>query len=605
MGKKISGSIDTMHAHDYLNSKTEHRTVFTDTNGKQYRYVPSEGSYAAVSGKVDIVGNITGETIKGNIIPVDEPSRSRETNLLSSRSSIRENRVAVFLINYLDSGTKPFTKEEAHQKIFNGGFQKFTKEQSFGKEKWSGDVFGWITVQKNSAGTFRGVHGTNEYSCNYARPYKEATEYLVRNNVDLRGYDYVVFMNDCADEGINGAYLSSFFSEERGGTPFQEKEIVVISANDNRYNEPGNRMRSTGELVPLDYSWTFLDFLFAHELGHARKLMHANGLDCGNAQTGYTGFNCKREEYGNSFDVMGSGDGLGFHFTADKKQQMGWINYRDIEFVSSDKNNIQIAPIESDSGVRAVFIVSNNNFNGEHFYTIEYRSGEGNVYDSQMKARSYNPSREGIYILSHYDYDFAVIPRYNRPWGFPIVLSAKIDTNPSSLLWNEDKKDAALKVGQEFYDPVAMLRVKFKGVQDGKAVLDINYTENWYEPYIYTLSSMRDKKRPSITLQAKTQYDIPLRIPESDISCAFVINQKLFAIGDQSQCRGAGLKSISIPTTTLRSLASADGSIKYGYAITIKQQSATEPQKVFNYVGGTKTFNIQEYDAQAPVRSRE
>ena len=84
-------------------------------------------------------------------IPGDPAGLLRSENFVScSEDSCiegicsEEHKMAVILVNFLDSPPSPFTSAEAHDLIFNGQFQNFYQEQSYNRIHFTGDVFGWL-----------------------------------------------------------------------------------------------------------------------------------------------------------------------------------------------------------------------------------------------------------------------------------------------------------------------------------------------------------------------------------------------------------------------------------------------------------------------------
>lgn len=61
----------------------------------------------------------------------------------------------------------------------------------------------------------------------------------------------------------------------------------------------------------------------AHETGHALGLQHANSLDCDPAGVPSDIRPCQSREYGDLFDIMGSGLG---DYSAARKRQLGWLD---------------------------------------------------------------------------------------------------------------------------------------------------------------------------------------------------------------------------------------------------------------------------------------
>lgn len=86
----------------------------------------------------------------------------------------------------------------------------------------------------------------------------------------------------------------------------------------------------------IDGNLNLFDFIFAHELGHNLGAYHAKSIICENfilttsLITRDKPPECKNEEYGNFFDVMGGGakgqETQGLHFNAYLKYKFGWLD---------------------------------------------------------------------------------------------------------------------------------------------------------------------------------------------------------------------------------------------------------------------------------------
>jgi hypothetical protein len=61
------------------------------------------------------------------------------------------------------------------------------KEQSYGKIDFEGDVFGWLTLNKN------GTPG----NCNVGNLQSELDAFAIQNNIDIRNYDHYLRVLNC------------------------------------------------------------------------------------------------------------------------------------------------------------------------------------------------------------------------------------------------------------------------------------------------------------------------------------------------------------------------------------------------------------------------
>lgn len=108
--------------------------------------------------------------------------------------------------------------------------------------------------------------------------------------------------------------------------------------------------------------------------------MHANSWECGVGIVRYG--NCTHIEYGNYFDVMGSG-GASLHFNASFKDAFGWLG--DSLLTITKSGTYSIDPLELDSGIHAAKIYPP--FLQSAPYYLEFRKPIG--FDSALSGPIY------------------------------------------------------------------------------------------------------------------------------------------------------------------------------------------------------------------------
>lgn len=164
----------------------------------------------------------------------------------------------------------------------------------------------------------------------------------------------------------------------------------------------------------------------AHELGHNYGVLHANLWRTTDGTTIGPGSNV---EYGNPFDVMGSGYEPRAHFNVKYKRLLDWLPDENIQTVTTDGVYRLIAyDTPTLSGVRALKIQKTPGKN----YWIEFRQ----LYTDNTSAMNG--------VLVNWDYQSA---------------SQLLDMSPGT----PDSLDAPLVIGTSFYDGENLIRMTVLG----------------------------------------------------------------------------------------------------------------------------------------------
>ncbi len=166
----------------------------------------------------------------------------------------------------------------------------------------------------------------------------------------------------------------------------------------------------------------------AHEFGHNYGLDHANAwMTTDNSVIG-TGSN---EEYGDIYDVMGSGYGTTYHFNACHKNILGWLPDASVQTVTT-------------SGVYRVHAqdVATPGIGWKHALKIRKDTRDYWV-EVRQKITGNNTLQNGVLL------------RWS-PWAQSNGGSELLDTTPGSA---GGKNDAALLVGRTFEDTAAKVKI--------------------------------------------------------------------------------------------------------------------------------------------------
>ncbi len=399
-----AGIIEVFHVDDFEKPEDSKYEYYIRQGNTRLSFYPT-GQISTISGaKINAVGFkikdiFAANTKAANFKIYDAPKLD----------ALGEQKTLVLLVNFQDSGTPPFTKEQAKELIFNGPMNAFYKEQSYGKTWFAGDVYGWFTLQKKDENVRCGMIGDE------ALKIAEENEFVFSN---IRRFLVVV----------NPA------RQDRGGGCSTVGEI------DYKYNGMTQRISVSSVFSRIDINrgiWTYFDDALSHELGHSLGLYHANGLDCGD-ESRYG--SCINKEYGNPFDVMGYGS-FSLHFNAIYKERLDWLDPKRMLTIENS-GTYAINTLEADSGVAYMKIKPRGR---DVQYYIEWRKAVG--FDRQLDNEESRLNQNGLLIN---------IIKSNT------YISQLIDASPSTLEWYEDAKNSAMLSRSKnavFVDEVENIRI--------------------------------------------------------------------------------------------------------------------------------------------------
>ncbi|MEI6494968.1 MAG: hypothetical protein WCO03_02815, partial [bacterium] len=346
-----------------------------------------------------------------------------EVSLLAAppkNEALGEQKTLVFLIKLSDSSpNQPFTAAQAKTLIFNDQFDKFIREESYNKTWFTGDVYGWVTLSKA---------GSNQ-SCGYVSitDNKELQDYIVSHNINLNNYGRILYLQTDSGGACSGV---GRYPLNVGGTQYRLSETWLSGMGS--YGDPSGWGRQP-------YKWSNLDFLLAHELGHALGVVHANGWDCGSDML--YGQSCSHLEYGGLFDAMGSGP-FSQHYNAFFKEQLGWFPGAGSQVKIKQSGKYIIKPVELNNGSNYAGIY--NRPDGKANFYVEYRQPIG--FDAILAGQDFASSTKGI-VLS---IPFGGTTGRNS-WAPSYRL---LDLKPTDQTWWDDiKYQASLNDGETFSDP--------------------------------------------------------------------------------------------------------------------------------------------------------
>ena len=376
----LTANIEVMHVDNFDNQEYSYK-YFLNNGNKRLAFYPTGRIFLSSGTKVQV----DGYQLENKIASEINPTNVKILQNAPTAETKGEQKTAVFLIDFLDSGKKPFTKEQAEQLIFNGKVHKFYKEESYNQVSFSGDVFGWFTLQRSNA-----------FQC-YEPSLEEIISLIVENNINIGAYQRILII-------ANHPCLG-------GGRGSVGNWNLLIGNNE--YILSISWIFDTDLISDGDpFSLNRLEFVIAHELGHNLGAWHANALECGTNVI--YGLGCQHIEYGNIYDTMGTGQ-YSYHFNAFYKDSFNWLDSESI--LTIDKSGrYTLKPLESNFGARAAKIQHKIQQADNFPFYLEYRKGIG--FDSRLNNPIVSSNQNGLFI------------NYvkNKYEGFPMLL----DLTPQS-----------------------------------------------------------------------------------------------------------------------------------------------------------------------------
>lgn len=292
---------------------------------------------------------------------------------LASSMSVGPQRTLVILVRTQDADLPDVSKEQINDMIFNGQFNKFIKEASYNKAYFVGDVYGWFTLNRSMAVNQR---------CE--QPSIDELSGIITKNKIVNNYDRILIIrNFCG--GIHESTLPGM--SIIGNKTFVSVTQTVLNPIDLSSSRYG-----------FSFPWSGFDSNLAHELGHAFGLLHDNLLDCGLNIIPTVDNPCLNIEYGNLYDVMGSGT-LALHYNALYKEMLGWLDPTSSKTVINS-GNYTLSPLEDAStGIKLIKVQPI--LSDMPLYAIEYRRAIG--FDSNLATSTLVRNQGGIIIYKIID----------------------------------------------------------------------------------------------------------------------------------------------------------------------------------------------------------
>ncbi len=339
---KVRGVTEIIHVDDFKNPERSYFIYKLKGNLTEYEWLPVLSPSVISNTTVDVSGFVIDDVVVSD-------GGGGGYNLILPAPPIPttgDQKTLIVLLHYPAYGAVPTTKEAIRDRIFNGNFQNFMKEQSYNRVSFSGDITNWYDMP--------GYPSYGQFL-----PASTLKTIVDLNGFNLSSYSRILYIisSGTFTGGLSTVGPSTYVT---GG-----KSYVYSQSLSSYFNLP----------VGGVHDLSIMDNTIAHEVGHGLGLVHANSLDCGTGLPAYN--NCTHVEYGNELDIMGSGR-YSKHFNAAYKEILGWILPEEIVSIT-DTGYYTIDPIESATSTAKFAKVVIPNTNPSPIY-IEYRKPIGFDY---------------------------------------------------------------------------------------------------------------------------------------------------------------------------------------------------------------------------------
>jgi hypothetical protein len=415
----IEGTLEVQHGDDFVNKRAYYAYFLVTSEGE--RIALDVGGRAAeaqalAGANVRVSGSLSGRSLTvsalDGVILAEGPAAGAQ--LVSG-----EKKVLILNINFQNDTSEPWTLDQARQAVFTNpdSVNEYYQEESAGlvslagKVRTDGDVHGWYTIP------FDNSPCDIITMLNWAAAALDAAS---ADGVDPSGYDNTVFAwpNTAACPWGGWAFFNHSFSFING------------------YMNP---------------------YIVGHELGHNYWLNHASGYDCtdGGGPRVSISESCTIQEYGDPFDIMGSG--VTRHKSNWQKGRLGFLAKANTVTVTPGTDTHSLAPSEQPltgqtQALRIPRRVSPTEGVIDYYY-LDFRQPFGTYFDDFLTS---DPVVNGVTIRIAPDYG-----TFDR--------TLLIDATPGTASFY----DAPLPVDGTFFDPATGASITTLTVSPTGATVEI------------------------------------------------------------------------------------------------------------------------------------
>lgn len=449
ISESVEGTIRVIHLDEFEkqdNSRHSRTDFFVkDKNGKETQvFFLGEQPNIVTGQKVKVRGMKVGNKFVSSIDTqmleeVDTLVVTENIETTSVSEDVQVKHLAVVVYQYSDTiapvtgptlGSIPLTIDLVRDRLFTGtsSVSKYYAENNYGKiviegiqNPTEGDIFGPYTIPYPSTG-----------ECDYPTWTSSARQLAEASGVDFSGYTNIMYI---------GSYVP---------------------------NCPGG-------LGEVNGGWSWMNgfvslYGMAHELGHNFGFQHARSVSqckdiSGNDAS--VGFNCFISDYGDRYNVMGSGGFL--HMNAQYKNVLGVLPNENVQDITQS-GTYTISSLETEaSGIQLLRIPFQTN-NTPMWYVIDARRAYG--YDTAISAPSAT-SRENALVGVH----IRTADKYGNRTTLLDMVPEQVPVGSGFMGYTA--LDSALVVGDSFYDPYRDITITNMGKVGDTYTISVTFGPNY------------------------------------------------------------------------------------------------------------------------------